>query len=161
MWGPATTVFEGHGEIESIGQPSYLPLAWGGARDGEKISPQRSVRIREGRASRANRSESADHRNRRSVGKSARRLLEVRAAVRSDLEAKVPAVDKGRATKTARLDRIAFPRGRHGAAPALADFSSRHVAPARGQRSHGSGLVHETHPCGSAACSDRRGAEVD
>src|ERR1700686_313521 len=35
------------------------------------------------------------------------RLLEVRAAVGSDLEAKLPAMDKSRTTETARLDRIA------------------------------------------------------
>jgi len=161
MWGPASTVFEGHGDIESIGQPSYLPLAGGGARDGEEIFEHRSVRIRDGRAWRANRSESADHSNRHGVGKSTKRLLEVRASVRSDLEAKLPAVDNSRTTETARLDCIAFPAGSLSAAPALANFSARDVAPARSERSHGPGLVHETLSGGSAAYSRRRGAEVD
>jgi len=94
MWGPASTVFEGHGGIESIGQPSYLPLARGSARDGEEISEHRSVRIRGGRAGRANRPESADHSYRHGVGKSTQRLLEVRASVGSNREAKLPAVDE-------------------------------------------------------------------
>ena len=152
---------KGHGGIESISKASHLPLAWGGARDGEEIFEHRSAPITQGRAWRANRSESADHRNRRRVGKSARRLLEVRKTVGGDLEARVPAVDESRATKTARLDRIAYSRRSHGATPALADFRSRYAAPAGGQRSHGSGLVYETHACGSAACTGRRGTEVD
>src|SRR3984957_18648638 len=137
-------------------------MAWGGARDGKDISEYRSVRIIwEGRARRSNRFEGADHQNRRSVGKSAGRLLEVRAAVGSDLEAKLPAMDKSRTTETARLDRIAFPARSHSAAPALADIGARHVASARCRLTDGPGLVHETRPGGGAACSRGGGAEVD
>src|ERR1700676_1429483 len=107
MWGPASTVFAGHGRIESTSQSSYLSLAWGGAGDGKDISEFRSVRIVwEGRAWRANRFEGADHQNRRDLGKSTKRLLEIRAAVGCGLEAKLPAMDESRTTETARLDRI-------------------------------------------------------
>src|SRR5580704_5283216 len=162
MWGPASTVFGKYGGIESASEPSYLPLARGRARDGEDVSKLRSVHIgREGRARRASRFRDADHQSRRSVGKSTRCLLEVRAAVGSDLEAKLPAMDKSRTTKTARLDRIAFPARSHNAAPALADVGARHVASARRRRTDGTGLVHETHLGEGAACSRGRGAEVD
>jgi hypothetical protein len=100
-------------------------------------------------------------RNRRSVGKSARCLLEVRAAVGSDLEAKLPAVDEDRTTEAARLDRIAFPARSHNAAPSLADIGARHVASARRRLTDGPGLVHETRPGGGAARSRRRSTEVD
>jgi len=44
-------VFAGHEGIESSNQPSFVPLAWGGARDGEGISQHCSFRsIEEGRA---------------------------------------------------------------------------------------------------------------
>ena len=58
-------------------------------------------------------------------------MLEVRAPVGRDLEAKLSAVDQSRATEAARLDCIAFPRGSHCRAPALADLGTRPVAPAR------------------------------
>ena len=101
MWRPASTVFGGHGGIESTSQSSYLPLAWGGARNGESVSEHavRSVRARG--ESGTGRPEGADHKNRGSVGKPAGSLLEVRAPVGRDLEAKLPAVDKSRATETA------------------------------------------------------------
>src|ERR1700688_185017 len=137
-------------------------MAWGGARDGKDISEHRSVRIIwEGRARRSNRFEGADHQNRRSVRKSTRCLLEVRAAIGSDLEAKLPAVDEDRTTEAARLDGIAFPARSHNAAPALADIGARHVASARRPLTDGPGLVHETRPGGGAARSRGRGAEVD
>src|SRR6202035_3448865 len=137
-------------------------MAWGSARAGEDISEYRSVQIIwDGRARRESRFRDADHQNRRSVGKSTRRLLEVRAAVGSDLEAKLPAMDKSRTTETARLDRIAFPARSHNAAPALSDIGARHVASARRRRTDGPGLVHETRPGGGAACSRGGGAEVD
>ena|ERR1700691_3589782 len=41
----------GHEGIESTNQPSFVPLAWGGARDGEGVSQYGSFRsIEEGRA---------------------------------------------------------------------------------------------------------------
>src|ERR1700726_1471943 len=108
MWGPPSTFFRRHGRIESASQPSYLPLAWGSARAGENISEYRSVQIIwDGRARRASRFRDADHQNRRNVRKSKRRLLEVRAAVGCDLQARLPAVDEDRTTETTRLDCIA------------------------------------------------------
>src|SRR6202158_405824 len=149
---PAPTVWRGHGGIESDSQPPYLSLAWGGARDGEDVSKLCSVcRVWEGRARRANQFKGADHQNRRCVGKSTRRLLEVRAAVGRGLEAKLPAMDTSRTTETAQLDRIAFPARSHCAASALADIGARHVASARSRRKDGPGLVHETRPGGGAA----------
>src|SRR5580704_1922772 len=134
-----------HGGIESDSQPSYLSLAGDGARAGEDLSEQRSARIlREGRAWRSSRSEGADHQDRRCVGKSPGRLLEVRAAVGCDLEAKLPAVDEKRTTETAGPDRSAFLAGGRGAAKAVADCGARHVASARSRRPHRTGLVYET-----------------
>ena len=147
---------------DSINKPIVVPTAGPGRRrNGESVSEHavRSVRARG--ESGTGRPEGADHKNRGSVGKPAGGLLEVRAPVGRDLEAKLPAVDKSRATETARLDHLAFPAGSHDTAPPDADFSAHYAAPARSQRSHGPGLVHETHSGGSAARSRRRGAEVD
>ena len=151
------------GDMGELNQPAVvLSLAGGGARDGEDISEHRSVRIiREGRARCSNRFEGADQQNRRSVGKSTRSLLAVRATVGSDFEAKLPAMDKSRTTEAARLDRIAFPARSQNAAPALADIGARHVASARRRLTDGPGLVHDTRPGGGAACSRGGGAEVD
>jgi hypothetical protein len=76
MWGPGSTVFGEYRGIESIIQPPYLPLAWRGERDGGGIFEHRSVRIiGEGRVWCSNHSEGAEHKNRRSVGKSTWRLF--------------------------------------------------------------------------------------
>ena len=94
MWGPASTVFAAHGGIESSSPPSYLPLAWGGARDGEDICEHHIVRGPRPRWVAA-----ADHKDCGSVGKPACSLLEVRAPDGNHLEAKLPAMDKNRATE--------------------------------------------------------------
>ena len=100
MWGPASTVFAEHGGIESTSPPSYLPLAWGGARDGEDICEHHIIRgLRPRWAQHANGVAGADHKNCGSVGKPACSLLEVRAPDGNHLEAKLPAMDKNRATE--------------------------------------------------------------
>jgi len=135
MWGSVFHSLWGHERFESPSRPPYLSLAWGGARDGEDISEHHSLRIIwERRTWRTHRSERTDYKDRRSVGKPARRLLEVRAAVGRDLEAKVPAMDENRTTETARLDSIAHLAGGDGVAPTLADLSTRYAASARSQR---------------------------
>jgi len=100
MWGPASTVFAEHGGIESTSPPSYLPLAWGGTRDGEDICEQYVIRgLRPRSPQHANGVAGADHENCGSVGKPACSLLEVRAPDGNHLEAKLPAMDKNRATE--------------------------------------------------------------
>lgn len=100
MWGPASTVFAEHGGIESTSPPSYLPLAWGGARDGEDICEHQIIRdLGPKSPQHANGFAGADHKNWGSVGKPASSLLEVCAADGNHLEAKLQAMDKNRATE--------------------------------------------------------------
>ncbi len=100
MWGPASTVFAEHGGIESSSPPSHLPLAWGGARDGEDLCEHHIIQgLRSRWAQPANGVAGADHKNRGGVGKPACSLLEVRAPDGNHLEAKLPAMDKNRATE--------------------------------------------------------------
>jgi hypothetical protein len=135
------------GELnQPASQPSYPPLAWGSARAGEDISEHRSVRITEKDEQGAQIGLRALITRIAAVSGNPRGLLKVRAAVGSDLEAKLPAMDKSRTTETARLDRIAFPARSHNAAPALTDLGARHIASARCRLTDGPGLVHETLP---------------
>src|SRR5260370_35813626 len=138
MWGRVFHSLRGDMR-DLIHQSAAVPFAaWGSARAGEDISEYRSVQIIwDGRAWRSSRPEGTDHKNRRSVRKSARGLVEVRPAVGRDRETKLPAVDRSRATETARLDRIAFPRGSHSVAPALTDFGARHATSAGSPRPPG------------------------
>lgn len=100
MWGSASTVFAEHGGIESTSPPSYLPLAWGAARDGEDISEHHIIRgLRPGSPQHANGVAGADHKSCGSVGKPACSLLEVRAPDGNHLEAKLPAMDKNEQQK--------------------------------------------------------------
>lgn len=159
MWGPISTVARSYGRWESKSPSSQFSLAGSRAGIGRCIREGRT--IKDSGQPRAHPTERSHHPDGGSLGKSKKRLLEVCAAIGREMRASLSAMDQTRTAKASRSDRSVFSCGSVRTVATPARFDSLHAAPAGSQRAHGTRLVHQARPGGSAPRPRRRGAEMD